>query len=205
VPTRLAPSRPDGVELGPVPHAASPISTRDTEGPFRRGSLIHTLLQHLPTLPTATRRDAARRWLMAAAQGVKADEASVIADETMAVLENPDLAPLFGPGSRAEAPLTGIVRGSVVGGLVDRIAILPDRVLICDYKTGRDAPDRAEDTPVLYCRQMAAYRDVLRAIYPDRPVTCALVWTRAARITVLPDAVLDASLMPGAGSTMSRP
>jgi ATP-dependent helicase/nuclease subunit A len=38
---------------------------------------------------------------------------------------------------------------------------------------------------------MAAYRAVLRAIHPDRAVTCALVWTTGARVMELPPAVLD--------------
>jgi ATP-dependent helicase/nuclease subunit A len=32
---------------------------------------------------------------------------------------------------------------------------------------------------------------VLRQIFPDRPVRCALVWTEAARTCLLPDALLD--------------
>ncbi|HTW29634.1 MAG TPA: PD-(D/E)XK nuclease family protein, partial [Acetobacteraceae bacterium] len=94
-------------------------------------------------------------------------------------------------GSRAEVPLTGVVDGMVIGGLVDRLAVLPGAVLIADYKTNRDPPREPADTPVLYLRQMAAYRAVLHAIYPDRPVRCALVWTRAARVTVLPPELLD--------------
>jgi ATP-dependent helicase/nuclease subunit A len=109
----------------------------------------------------------------------------------LAVLDHPDLAPLFGPAGRAEVPLTGLVAGAVIGGLVDRLAVLPDRVLIADYKTNREPPARIEDVPVLYLRQMAAYRAVLHALHPDRPVNCALVWTTAARVMPLPGALLD--------------
>ena len=52
---------------------------------------------------------------------------------------------------------------------------------------------------MLYLRQMAAYRAVLRAVFPERPVRCALVWTRAARIALLPDVLLDAHA-PGAST-----
>ena len=79
----------------------------------------------------------------------------------------------------------------MVGGLVDRLAVLPDRVLMADYKTNRRPPERLEDTPVLYLRQMAAYRAVLREIFPGRRVVCALVWTQAARVVMLPDALLE--------------
>ena len=101
------------------------------------------------------------------------------------------LAPLFGPGSRAEVPLTGVIAGSVVGGLVDRLAVLADRVLMADFKTNRRPPGRIEDTPVLYLRQMAAYRAVLREIFPGRDIICALVWTQASQVVILPDALLE--------------
>ncbi len=89
-------------------------------------------------------------------------------------------------------PLTGLIGDSVVGGLVDRLAVLPDGVLVVDYKTNRHAPEQPGDTPVMYLRQLAAYRAVLRGIFPDRAVRCALVWTRAARVAMLPDELLDA-------------
>jgi ATP-dependent helicase/nuclease subunit A len=85
----------------------------------------------------------------------------------------------------------------VVGGLVDRLAVLPDRVLVVDFKTNRVAPEQVEETPVMYLRQMAAYRAVLRGVFPGREVRCALVWTRAARVAMLPDILLDAHA-PGA-------
>ena len=158
---------------------------------FRRGSLLHALLQHLPEIPADRRAAAARAWLDRPGNSFTADEAAELTRETLAILQHPDLAPLFGPGSRAEVPLTGLVAGSIVGGLIDRLAVLPDRVLIADYKTNRRPPGRLEDTPVLYLRQMAAYRAVLRAIFPGRAIVCALIWTQAARVVMLPDALLE--------------
>jgi ATP-dependent helicase/nuclease subunit A len=74
---------------------------------------------------------------------------------------------------------------------VDRLAVLDDRVLIADFKTNREPPEDVGATPVLYLRQLAAYRAVLRAIFPDRPVQCALVWTQAARVSIVGDEFLD--------------
>jgi ATP-dependent helicase/nuclease subunit A len=191
-PMPLAPSRPEGADLGPVPKADSPLADRDSGGSrFRRGQLIHSLLQHLPGVPADERRDATVRFLDSPGNGLKAGEAEAIAGEILAVMTHPDLAPLFGPGSRAEVPLTGVVGDAVVGGLVDRLVVLPDRVLVADFKTNRRPPIRVEDTPVLYLRQMASYRAVLRAIFPGRRVLCALIWTRDARVAMLPDEMLD--------------
>ncbi len=87
--------------------------------------------------------------------------------------------------------MTGVIGNSVVGGLVDRLVVLPDQVLVVDFKTNRRTPSRLEDTPVLYLRQMASYRAVLRVIFPGRRVRCALIWTREAKVAILPDEMLD--------------
>jgi ATP-dependent helicase/nuclease subunit A len=207
LPQPLAPSRPEGVELGPVPAAASPLEGRAArELRFRRGQLIHSLLQHLPDLPAAERRAAGRLFLdrpgqgIGAGEGIAKGEAGRILDEVLAVIDHPELAALFGPDGRAEVPLTGVVAGQVIGGLVDRLAVLPDRVLLADYKTNREPPATAAATPVLYLRQMAAYRAVLAGVFPGRTVTCALVWTRAGRVDLLPAALLDAHA-PGVRET----
>jgi len=200
LPSPLAPSRPDGVDLGPVPEAASPligsnlISRDVTGGRFQRGQIIHTLLQHLPDLPEADRAEAALRWL--ARPGLGVTDPPALLRDVLAVLDHPALAPLFGPGSRAEAPLTGVVNGRVVSGIVDRLVILPEgdgagRILVVDYKTNRTPPASVETVPLLYLRQMALYRAALLAAFPGYCVSCALVWTTGPRVMPLPDSTLD--------------
>ncbi|MEO9189098.1 MAG: double-strand break repair helicase AddA [Acetobacteraceae bacterium] len=197
----LAPSRPGGAELGGVPPAASPLAARDAGSAKRRGRLVHALLQHLPALPPERRHAAALMWLDRPGNGLAPGEAKRIAGQVLALLEHPDLAPLFGPDSRAEVPLSGVVAGQVVGGLVDRLAVLDDRVLVADYKTNRRPPAQAGATPVMYLRQMAAYRAVLAAIFPDRPIECVLVWTEDTRPIWLPGALLDAhGLIPSSAT-----
>jgi ATP-dependent helicase/nuclease subunit A len=188
-PTPLAPSRPTDADMGPVPQAASPLAGGG--GALERGALVHSLLQHAPVLPPAERDATIIRYLASA--GASPD----LAAEVIGILDHPELAPLFGPDGRAEQPLTGLVDGSIVAGLVDRMVVLPDRVLLADYKTNRNPPARLEQVPVLYLRQMAAYRAVLRKVFPTLPVHCSLVWTRTATVMVLPDALLDGHA-PGA-------
>ena len=203
LPQPLAPSRPTGAELGPVPEPASPLAMRGAAGArFGRGQLVHTLLQHLPELPREQRAPAMARWLGRPGNGLDAAGVAALAVEVAAVLDHPELAPLFGPHGRAEVPLSGVVGGLVVGGLVDRLAVLPDRVLVADYKTNRVPPSREADVPVLYLRQLAAYRAVLRAIYPTRRVVCAVVWTVGPAVMELPDALLDAH-QPGGHAALA--
>ena len=191
-PAPLAPSRPEGADLGAPPPSASPLLLRDAGGRrFRRGQLVHAALQHLPALPEERRAEAAARFFAAAAPDLAEGEAEALARAAFAVLGHPDLAVLFGPAGRAEVPLTGLVGARVVGGLVDRLAVLPERVLLADFKTNRRPPATVAETPPLYLRQMALYRAVLSAIFPDRPVEAALIWTETARVDLLPGPLLD--------------
>jgi ATP-dependent helicase/nuclease subunit A len=188
-PVPLAPSQPDGSTLGPVPRAASPVAGREAAGVrLRRGRLMHSLLQHLPDIPVDQRPAAAARFLDRPGIGL---DASALAAEVLAALDHPAFAQLFGSASRPEVPLTGVVEDVVIAGFVDRLSVLPDRILVADYKTNREPPDDVAEVPVLYLRQMAAYRALLRAIFPDRVVACALIWTVGPLVMPLPDMLLD--------------
>ncbi|HUC62493.1 MAG TPA: double-strand break repair helicase AddA [Alphaproteobacteria bacterium] len=190
-PTRpLAPSRPEEDEPAP----RSPTSDDGTKR-FLRGLLIHRLLEALPDLAPAARAAAARRYLARASLGLDAAMQTALVEETLAVLAHPDYAPLFGPGSRAEVPLTGNVEGRAgpvsIAGQVDRLVATPRAVLVVDYKTNRPPPARADEVAPLYLKQMAAYRALLREVYPGRDVRCALLWTDGPALMALDAALLD--------------
>jgi ATP-dependent helicase/nuclease subunit A len=172
--------------------AAAPHGAADPTGQrFRRGRLVHALLQHLPDRAPAEREAAARAFLARPGHGLDAaDQAETLA-EVLGLLATPELAAAFGPGSLAEAPVAGRLGGKLVSGQVDRLLVKPDRVLVLDYKTNRPPPRRLEEVPALYLRQMAAYRAVLLLAFPGRAVDCALVWTYGARLMRLPDELLD--------------
>jgi ATP-dependent helicase/nuclease subunit A len=158
---------------------------------FRRGRLVHRMLQSLPDLAPAARALAARRWLMRPGQGLTKEQAEALLAETLAILDDLEFAVLFGPQSRAEVPVSGLVGSHVVSGQVDRLVALPREVLVVDYKTNRPAPTAPERVPALYLRQMAAYRAVLGLIYPGRAIRCSLLWTETPRLMQLPSPLLD--------------
>ncbi len=193
VPRPLAPSRPDDVGLGPVPALRSPLGAAggDARGlAFRRGRLAHALLQHLPEVAPERRRDAALRFLAAGPDGLGADEAAAVEAAVAAVMAHPELTELFGPGSLAEQPISGLVGGIVVTGQLDRLLVTPERVCLCDFKTNRRTPASPEQVPVPYLRQMAAYGALLSALYPGRALRCVLVWTQEAVVMQMPEALL---------------
>ncbi len=187
----LSPSRPDGEE----PPVMPPFADEDTAR-FRRGNLIHRLLQTLPDLDPAQRAQTARRWLDAAAGDLDVAQRSAIADETIGVLQHPELTGVFGPGSLAEVPIAGTVQTAegprTIAAQVDRLLVTPELVTIVDYKTNRPPPREESDVPETYFRQMALYRAALRGIYPGRDVRCLLVWTDGPRTMLLSEQRLDA-------------
>jgi ATP-dependent helicase/nuclease subunit A len=177
--------------------APSPLADRAGLGRFRRGELIHRLFEILPDLAPAARQAAARR-LLGREPDLDPAQVEEMTSACLAVLDDPRFAAVFGPGSRAEAALAGaspeLPPGLKVSGRMDRLVVSPDRVLVIDYKTNRPAPDRVEDVDPAYLAQMAAYVAVLRALYKDRRVEAALVWTDGPRLTPLPDDVIAAAL-----------
>jgi ATP-dependent helicase/nuclease subunit A len=181
----VAPSALGG-EAVAAPHGlADPAGLR-----FRRGRLVHALLQHLPDHAPEARAAAARRFLARPAHGLdEAAQESLLAEVLGLIAELPEA---FAPGSLAEAPVVGRVGGRAVAGQVDRLVVGPDRVLVLDYKTNRPPPEEVADVAPAYLRQMAAYRAVLREAFPGRRVECALVWTYGPRLMRLDDAILDA-------------
>ncbi len=173
-PRPLIPSRPSGEE----PPTVSPLAIGGRDR-FKRGLLVHRLLQSLPELPPLERDLAARRFLAAPSHGLAAEEQDEIRCEILAVLDHPDFGALFGPDSQAEVPLVGLVGRHALSGQIDRLVVAPDHVLIVDYKTMRPVPANEAEVAPLYLRQLAIYRAALARIYPGREIRCALLWTQA--------------------------
>ncbi len=195
---RMAPGRMEDAARTPAPSPLSRVG--GGLGRWRRGELIHRLLERLPDLPPE-RRGAAATALLAREPDLDAAQKAEMAEAALGVLENARFAEVFGPASRAEVALSGsapeLPPGVVVSARLDRLVVTPDRVLVIDFKTNRPAPDRIEDADPAYVRQLAVYWAVLRRLYPDRTVEAALVWTDGPRLTPVPEALMRAALEDG--------
>ena len=195
-----APSRMEGSIRIPAP---SPLARSAAGGAslgrFRRGDLIHRLLERLPEITPADRPDAARRLLARETDLDEVQRTEMIA-AAFSVLDDAMFAPVFGQGSRAEVALTGsapgLPPGVAINGRIDRLVVTPERVLVVDYKTNRPAPDTIAAVDPAYVLQAAVYVAVLKRLYPDRPVEAALVWTDGPKLMPISQAMLDAALEP---------
>jgi ATP-dependent helicase/nuclease subunit A len=200
-----APETPPSAPLSPSaafdaqPHRLPAASALDRQQALRRGRLVHRLMQSLPDIAPAGRREAAERYLAKnALEAFPADQQQDIVGKLLAILEDENFAALFAPGSRPEVAIVGRVRRAgaapvLVSGQIDRLSICADAILIADYKTDRSVGGQVEEAGP-YVGQLALYRAILSQLYPDRPVRAALVFTQEPRLLELPPALMDQAL-----------
>ena len=141
-----------------------------------RGTALHLLLERLPA------HDPGQWDGLAAALVSDLLHLSDTLAEARQVLQDPDLARLFGPDTLAEAAVTAPWGDRTLAGTIDRLIIAPDRILIIDYKSNAVIPDRPEATPEGILRQLGAYAHMLTQIYPDRRIETAVLWTKTPRL-----------------------
>ncbi|MDH3579779.1 MAG: double-strand break repair helicase AddA [Hyphomicrobiales bacterium] len=189
---------PDEADAQPLEQDVVPPLARADRSRFLRGNLVHALLQYLPETPQATWERKAREYVET--RGDELDEAvrGEVVDETLAILNDAELAALFGPDSLAEVPIVARIERDArdappfgITGQVDRLAIVGNAVLIVDYKTNRPPPRQPDDVAPGYLRQLAAYRVVIGELFPQQRVRAALLWTDGPRLMEIPHALLD--------------
>ncbi len=158
---------PDAREERDPDDAAAPPAAADAA--TRRGTAIHLWLER-----------AARAGAMPPGAGEPWEVAA-------AVVRNPELRWIFAPGSGVrgfcEQPMLHHV--STEGhtevrryGSIDRLLVRPEGIDVIDYKSDRvDSPAEVDERVAGYGPQLAAYRDALAAVYPDRPIRCWLLFT----------------------------
>lgn len=172
---------------------ADPHRAQHMQAAARRGRLAHKLLESLPALDKSDRRAAAVAFLER--QPHPLDKPADLVAEVMRILEADDMAILFSAAARAEAPIAGFLsladgRKLALSGQIDRYVETDDEILLVDFKTGH----RPETVPLPYRLQMAAYAALMAAAKNNKPVRCALVWTRLCQIEWLAEADLRADL-----------
>jgi ATP-dependent helicase/nuclease subunit A len=167
-----------------------------------RGQLVHDLLDRLSSLPRDRRAAAAHQVIAVRHQGLPDRLASRIADDTLALLDDPRLSAVFAPAARTEVAIAGRVRVGgqwrLVSGRIDRLADGPDGLLAIDFKTGRPPGDGQSADPA-HLRQMAVYHALLTQIAAGRPVRVGLLYTDGPLFAELRDAEMAAALEVLAG------
>ncbi len=133
---------------------------------LRRGTFIHKLLQYLPDIPSNQRLEFAQKMCPSDIE---------LPDNLLQIFERVDLQDLFGSNSIAEVPVVGTINGKAVSGQIDRLVVLEKEVKIIDFKTNRFVPQKIPD---MYKKQLNAYKDLLKEIFPDKIIKAYILWTQ---------------------------
>ena len=200
-PRPLAPS-----SLGEFDGVEPPLRAENFAHAARRGVLMHTLLERLPNIAANERQALAARWLERQEPDWDSNERSDIVGSVLKVLTDPEFAEVFSPDALAEVPLTALVEGRVVSGVVDRLLVKDHEVVVVDFKTTKRPPDDGRDIPRSVLRQMSAYVSALRVIYPGRQVRAAVLYTQLPKLFELPAELLadDEALLGEAKESVAR-
>lgn len=146
-------------------------SVRDAEAARREGIALHALLQHLPRIETGQQDSVALKAL-----GVLLPEAPArhadLAGKALSILRKPELASLFGAGSRAEVPFLAKAERNgeavTIAGRIDRIVTTLDGVLLVDFKSDADPARSAAEVKPAYLTQLGLYALVASSFSRDR-------------------------------------
>jgi len=189
-------------DLGGGKVVAGAMEGLPEEAALRRGRLIHLLLEHLPALPAPGWPAALPAILSLEPGDVPAFEAADLLAEATRILTAPDLAPLFAPDTLAEVTLTADTPalGGAMLGIIDRLVVDETHVLAVDFKSNTVVPATPAEVPEGVLRQMGAYAEMLGAIYPDRRIETAILWTRSAELMALPQEIVSAALARAGGA-----
>ena len=178
------------------------FTAEDRQTALLRGQFVHKLFEVLPQMQPDSWAEAAQTIAASMMANLPLSktllsQATILPDQlieqAIAVMTDPRLTALFGPDSLAEVSLSGMVGDRIVQGQVDRLTVSQNEVMLVDFKTGTPPADQ-DSLPDRYIRQMAVYADILRQIYPDKAITCWLVWTQTAQISALDETQRNAAL-----------
>ena len=114
--------------------------------------------------------------------------------EARAVLDDPEFSAIFGSDALAEVSVSAPLGDRVLRGQIDRLLVGEDRILIVDFKTNRTVPATVESVPDGLTAQLGAYAHALAALYPDRAIETAILWTATRKLQAIPHETVMSSL-----------
>ena len=173
----LSPSKPDD-----EPATFSPLIVNNDAMLYKRGTLIHKLLQFLPDVPQSQHAEIIIKFLQNKAPELSEHHRQKICDEISALLKNPEFNSVFGPNSKAEVPIMGEVDGKIISGQIDRLVIEQDQIIVVDFKTNRNPAQTINDVPEAYRSQLKSYKSLLQKIYPQKDIKTFILWTNNANM-----------------------
>jgi ATP-dependent helicase/nuclease subunit A len=156
---------------------------------FKKGNIIHKLLE----FSSIIKKNSNTIWNFIKQYAADLDEdiQLKIYNQYITLLETKEYDLIFGPNSKAEASIAGIVANKfIISGKIDRLVILENQVMIIDYKSDLIVATCSEEVNPNYLKQMSLYHCLIKEIYPDKKITCWLIWTNNASLMELSQSLI---------------
>ncbi len=194
---KIAPLQPELVQVSPSDtHGIGSWQPGDADG-RERGKAIHAMLEWLCAQEARVEALPAR---LANTLGRAADNPALQEwwQEALRTVQNPDLARLFdGRHYRQamnEVPVQFMDGGRLIYGIIDRIVIQEDTVLVIDYKTHR-ANDSTQLSALAdgYREQMRLYARAAALLWPEHAIRACLLFTHSGTLVPVDDENYHAS------------
>ncbi|MFL6711692.1 MAG: PD-(D/E)XK nuclease family protein, partial [Sulfurifustis sp.] len=156
---------------------------------MQRGVVIHRMLERLTTIDTTRERARLQVWHEFGAE-LETDWLEACWNEACAVIDTPALAHFFDghryDEARNEVAVLYHANGNSVMGIIDRLLIAPDRLVLVDYKTDRTESGDFSALVSRYTPQLRLYAEGVRRLWPGRSIEAVLLFTQARMSVSVP-------------------
>jgi len=150
-----------------------------------RGEVIHRILELISGNSELNRETVSQRVVEENGVGLEPSTLEEWLDEAYAVINTPELRPLFETSQFSsqhnEVPIHFDEGSQRVSGIIDRLVVMDQKIVIIDYKTHRHVNrSNIASYAAKYRAQMSLYQRGIEKIWPDREVRQLLIFTHAA-------------------------
>jgi ATP-dependent helicase/nuclease subunit A len=161
-------------------------SVNDSDG-IRRGIAIHRALDLMSRVPPLTAEQARQQIMQESTLADDDSELDSWLDEACRTVSNRDFEHIFKPSAHREAlnELAVMYQHDKrsVYGVIDRLIINNDNILLIDYKTHQvEAGAELETLADTFKHQMKLYRTGVEKLWPGLKIKSGLLFTHSARL-----------------------
>jgi ATP-dependent helicase/nuclease subunit A len=160
-----------------------------TELARQRGIWTHRALEFLPG--HSNREQLYRQLRQESEPFIPTDAFEACWQQACRIVDEPRFEGYFNPGlfeaTRNEMPILYFHEGNPVYGIIDRVVLTGNQVIVIDYKTHASANTgniKALAQP--YFEQMRFYADGVSKLWPDKAVSLVLLFTECAEVIEIP-------------------
>lgn len=184
--------KPLYTEIAPSAASLSLDSDFQDEDGRLRGRVIHRILERVTNNSHETKNSICNEIALEFQLDASRDDIGTWYDEAFKLVNESRLAEIFevrdGVHAYNEIPLQYRDQGQTVYGIIDRLVVYPDRVLLIDYKTHACATgERIPELARAYAGQIELYRNGVKALWPDRNVIASLLFTASQTLYTYPN------------------